>query len=152
MKKLIVVVCFLCGLITANAEEGIQFFKGTYSEALAQAKDQNKLVFIDCFATWCGPCKWMAAKVFTDETIANSFNKNFVCMAIDMEKGEGLTLAKKYEVKNYPTFLWIDQTGKQVHRSVGSTSAENFLAIADKARDKTNNMSTMKSEYERGSR
>ena len=129
MKKLIIVF-LICRLMPVNAEEGIRFFKGTFSEALVQANEQNKLLFIDCYTTWCGPCKWMAAKVFTDEAVSNSFTRNFICLALDMEKGEGLNIAKKYSVKNYPTFLWIDQAGKQVHRSVGSTSSGEFLAIS----------------------
>ena len=69
-----------------------------------------------------------------------------------MEKGEGLTIAKKYNVKNYPTYLWIDPSGKQVHRSVGSTSSEEFLVIAGKAMDPTKNLSYMKNQYETGNR
>ena len=151
MKKLLVVF-FLCRLITVNAEEGIQFFKGTFSEALVQANEQHKLLFVDCFTTWCGPCKWMSAHVFTDEAVMSSFNKNFICLELDMEKGEGLTIAKKYNVKNYPTYLWIDPSGKQVHRSVGSTSSEEFLVIAGKAMDPTKNLSYMKNQYETGNR
>ncbi len=151
MKKLLVVL-LLSRLIPVNAEEGIQFFNGTFPEALVQAKEEQKLLFVDCFATWCGPCKWMAAHVFTDEAVSGSFNRNFICLALDMEKGEGLDIAKKYSVKNYPTFLWIDQDGNQVHRSVGSTSSVEFLAIAGKAMDTKNNMSTMKSKYESGNR
>ena len=151
MKKLIIVF-LLCRLTSLNAEEGIQFFKGTFSEALVQANAQHKLLFIDCYTTWCGPCKWMSANVFTDNTVSSSFNKNFICLELDMEKGEGLNIAKKYSVKNYPTFLWIDQSGNQVHRSVGSTSSGDFLIIAGKAMDPKKNLSFMKSQYEKGMR
>ncbi len=151
MKKLII-FALLFHLISVRAEEGIQFINTTFSEALAKAGEQNKLVFIDCYTTWCGPCKSMAAHVFTDGEVAASFNKNFVCIALDMEKGEGLNIAKKYNVRNYPTFLWLDHSGKQIHRSVGSTSAGEFLAIAGKANDPKNNLSYMKDQYESGNR
>ncbi len=151
MKKLIIVF-LLCRLTSVNAEEGIQFFKGTFSEALVKANEQHKLLFVDCYTTWCGPCKWMSANVFTDKAVSNSFNQNFICVEIDMEKGEGLDIAKKYSVKNYPTYLWIDQAGKQVHRSVGSTSSGEFLAIAGKAKDPNKNLSYMQSQYEKGNR
>ena len=151
MKKLLVIF-FLCQLTSANAEEGILFFKGTFSEALAKANEQHKLLFVDCYTTWCGPCKWMSANVFTDKKISSSFNKNFICLELDMEKGEGLDIAKKYSVKNYPTYLWVDQTGKQVHRSVGSTSSGEFLIIAEKAMNPNKNLSYMKTQYETGNR
>ena len=151
MKKLIIVF-LLCRLTSVNAEEGIQFFKGTFSEALAKANEQHTLLFVDCYTTWCGPCKWMTANVFTDEAVYGSFNKNFICLELDMEKGEGLDIAKKYSVKNYPTYLWIDQTGKQVHRSVGSVSSGEFLTIAEKAMNPNKNLSYMKTQYEAGNR
>ena len=153
MKKIIALLLFaLIRLIPVQAEEGINFFKGTFPEALTKAKEQNKLLFIDCYTTWCGPCKWMAAHVFTDESVANSFNKNFISVSLDMEKGEGLDIAKKYAIKNYPTFLWIDKNGNQVQRSVGSTDASNFLAIAGNARDPKNNLLYLQQQFESGNR
>jgi thiol-disulfide isomerase/thioredoxin len=151
MKNLLLLlILFRCASL--HAEEGIQFAKGTFSEALIESGKQDKLIFVDCYTTWCGPCKWMASKVFTEENVANSFNKNFICVAFDMEKGEGLELAKKYNVKNYPTFLWIDQTGKQIHRSVGSTNPDDFLAIANNAMSPKKNLDYLKNEYDKGNR
>ena len=45
--------------------EGIAFFKGTWQEVLEQAKKENKLIFMDCYTSWCGPCKMLAKEVFT---------------------------------------------------------------------------------------
>ncbi len=148
MKKLLVVaVLAVFSFNSSRAEEGIQFFNGTWSEAQAKAKQENKLIFLDCYAVWCGPCKWMASHVFTNDTVSGFFNRNFICVAQDMEKGEGLELAKKYSVKNYPTYIWADATGKQIQRSVGSTTAQNFLSIAEGAIDPTKNLSYLKEQY-----
>src|SRR6185369_15666559 len=153
MKKLIIGILFLsAGLNTANAEEGITFFNGTFPEALAKAKDEHKLLFVDCFTTWCGLCKWMTAHVFTDESVYNSFNQNFISIALDMEKGEGIDIAKRYEVKNYPTYLWLDQSGNQVHRSVGRVEASVFLDISSHAMDAKSNLSYLKKQYDSGNR
>ncbi len=152
MKLLIGILVLLLRFNSVNAEAGITFFNGTFPEALAKAKEEHKLLFVDCFTTWCGPCKWMAAHVFTDESVFKSFNQNFICFALDMEKGEGIEIAKRYEVKNYPTYLWLDQAGKQLHRSVGSVEASKFLSISGQAMDAKANLSYLKSQYESGNR
>jgi thiol-disulfide isomerase/thioredoxin len=153
MKKiLLLLLCTQLFVSFMYAESGIAFFSGTYAEALVKAKAEKKMVFLDCYATWCGPCKWMAAHVFTDESVAKFFNKNFICLATDMEKGEGIDLAKKYGVKNYPTYIWMDETGKQIQRSVGSTDATAFLAMAGNAMDPKKNLAYLKEQYESGNR
>src|SRR5205085_10762014 len=102
MKKYIVLFLLVySSLLTANAEGGLNLFQGTFNEALAKAKEQNKLLFIDCFTTWCGPCKLMDAHVFTNDSVFNYFNSKFVCYRSDMEKGEGIDIAKRYSIKNY---------------------------------------------------
>ncbi len=153
MKKLIALFLLVqLFQLPAKAEEGITFFEGSYSEALAKAKDQHKLLFIDCYTTWCGPCKWMAAHVFTNDTVSNYFNKGFVCYKMDMEKGEGIDVAKRYTVKNYPTYLWVDAGGKQVHRSVGSIPAASFMRIATNAVSADNNMAYLEEQYTSGNK
>lgn len=147
-----ILLCTQVFLYNVRAESGITFFNGTFGDALNKAQAEKKMLFLDCFTTWCGPCKWMAAHVFTNDTVAAFFNKNFVCIASDMEKGEGLGLAKKFGVKNYPTYIWMDATGKQIQRSVGSTDAANFLAIAGNAMDPKKNLAYLKEQFDAGNR
>ncbi len=153
MKKLIILFLFVqVFLYNAHAETGIKFFNGTFGDALVQAQQEKKMLFLDCFTTWCGPCKWMTAHVFTNDSVAAFFNKNFICLASDMEKGEGIGLAKKFGVKNYPTYIWMDATGKPIQRSVGSTDAANFLTIAGNAMNPKKNLAYLKEQYESGNR
>jgi thiol-disulfide isomerase/thioredoxin len=151
-KTIMILLCVQVFLNHAHAEGGITFFNGTFNEALTKAKAEKKLLFLDCYATWCGPCKWMTAHVFTDDKVAKFFNKNFICLASDMEKGEGIDLAKKYGVKNYPTYIWMDDSGKQIQRSVGSTNAESFLTIAENSKDPKKNLAYLKEQYESGNK
>jgi thiol-disulfide isomerase/thioredoxin len=146
MKRLLILITLLY-FNSARGEKGIAFFEGTFKDAQAKAVKEKKLLFLDCFASWCGPCKWMASHVFTNDTVADFFNKNFICFAQDMEKGEGLDLAKTYSVKNYPTYLWLDANGKQIQRSVGSTTAENFISIAGNAMNPQKNLAYLKEQY-----
>ena len=103
-----------------NQNRSITFIDKPWSELLDQAKTQNKMIFLDGFASWCGPCKWMAANMFTNDTIADYYNKTFICAHYDMEKGEGVNLAQLYQIKAYPTLLFISKDGAMVHKRVGA--------------------------------
>lgn len=138
-------------LITGQAtaqNRKIAFEHGNFSEIKAKAKKENKLIFVDAFTTWCGPCKQMAKNVFTNDTVADYFNANLVNAKIDMEKGEGLEIAKQYEVQCYPNLLFIDGDGKLVHRIAGSMSPSEFIAEAVKAKDPEKRFSYYAGNYE----
>ncbi len=92
-------------------EQGIQFIEADWNKALAEAKKQNKLIFLDAYASWCGPCKLLKKNTFPDKEAGEYFNKNFISVAIDMEKGEGPALSEKYSVNAYPTLIITDANG-----------------------------------------
>ncbi|MEG0517495.1 MAG: thioredoxin domain-containing protein [Bacteroidales bacterium] len=153
MKRLKSFVLFLFLSIVAFAQQpiGTSFEHGTLSEALAKAaknKKGPKLVFLDCYTTWCGPCKNMSEKIFPMEKVGTFFNANFVNIKIDMEKGEGPELAKKFSVKAYPTFLILSADGKEVGRIVGGGDADGFIAKVKKAMDVENSPAAKKLAYE----
>lgn len=100
-------------------QKGIVFFKGTWIEALVKAKKENKPIFLDIYATWCGPCKQLKRTTFKDKEVGAYFNKNFINFTIDGESEEGRILAQKYQVNAYPTLLIIDQDGSKMTKSVG---------------------------------
>ena len=73
----------------------------------------------------------MAANIFTNDTVADYFNKTFICAKVDMEKGEGPVLSKKFEVRAYPTLLFADTTGTMIHKKVGAEhNAQDFINLA----------------------
>lgn len=113
--------------------EAIAFKAISFDEAVKLAEKEGKLVFIDCFTDWCGPCKVLAAEVFTAKVVKDYFNKNFINIKIDMEKGEGPALAKRFKIKGYPTLLLVDGKGMIVHEKVGSDTVEPFLNEFKKA-------------------
>jgi thiol:disulfide interchange protein len=110
--------------------QGISFFTGTLQEALDKAKAENKLLFVDCFTTWCAPCKMLKKYTFKDADLGDYMEKNYVCLAIDMENTEGLTVAKKYGIEAYPTLLFLDKYGRVVNHQVGGIGAEALLSKA----------------------
>src|ERR1043165_798064 len=90
----------------------ITFDSATFDQSLAKAKQENKLVFVDCMTSWCGPCKQMDKFVFTQDSVADFFNVKFVNLQLDMEKGEGPKLAKEFHVEAFPTFLLLNSNRK----------------------------------------
>lgn len=111
----------------SNSPEGIQFQNISFEEALKKAKKEKKLLFVDTYAVWCGPCKWMEANTFREKEVGDAFNENFINLKIDMEKGEGPELARKYNVRAYPTMFLIDGDGKVVKRIVGAKKKKQLL-------------------------
>ena len=116
-------------------DKGVKFEQGTLKELLAKATDQNKYLFVDVYATWCGPCKYMSGRVFPQEAVGNYFNKTFVNAKFDAEKGEGIDVAKKYGVRAYPTFLILDKDGTEVGRIVGGADGDMFIEKVQEALD-----------------
>jgi thiol-disulfide isomerase/thioredoxin len=152
MKKIILfsITMFLC--LARPQAQGIEFFHGTFAEALAKSKAENKLIFMDAFAEWCGPCKRMAATVFTDEKVGKFMNSNFICLKMDMEKGEGPELSRKYDVSAYPTLLFLNATGGLVQRNVGALPVDGFLTTARQALGKMDNTKEFEKSYTEGKR
>ena len=132
MKKIGLLLITLISAITVMAQ-GIVFETGSWSELLAKAKDTGKPVFVDVFTTWCGPCKMMSKEIFPMESVGKVFNESFVSYQLDAEKGEGVELAKKYEIKAYPTYLFLKPDGTVFFRFLGSMPAESFLRQAQVA-------------------
>lgn len=106
--------------------KGTQFFKGTFAQALAKAKQENKKLMVDCYTLWCGPCRYMATNIFPNDTLGAYMNEHFVCMKLDMEHGEGPERNKTFNVKAYPTFIFFDADGKEMSRFEGMAMQDDF--------------------------
>jgi thiol-disulfide isomerase/thioredoxin len=132
MKYFSGILLFLLSF-SVSAQDGIQFFEGSFEEAKNESAKQNKLIFMDAYTVWCGPCKRMAAEVFPQKQVGDFFNKNFINMKVDMEKGEGRDIAKKYGIYSYPTLLFIDSEGNVVTFAKGMRNAEGLIDLGKKA-------------------
>lgn len=125
----------------------IHFEKSSFADIKAKAKKENKLIFIDAYTTWCGPCKWMAKNVFTNDTAADYFNAKFINAKIDMEQGEGPEIGKLYNVKCYPNLLVIDGDGNLVHRAAGALVTKDFIQFGENAFNTEKRFSKYTTEY-----
>lgn len=117
----------------AVQEEGIQFAHIDFKEAKALAKKENKLIFIDAYTTWCGPCKLMSKTVFKEKAVGDYYNEHFVNLKVDMETAEGLFLGKRYNVTGYPTFLYLKPDGTLIKKTMGATKSPTFIGYGKSA-------------------
>lgn len=142
MKKLFLLIPALLIMFAAQAKKpgesttGIQFKESSWADALKQAAKEKKLVFVDFYTTWCGPCKMLKRSTFPDKDLGTYFNANFVNLTIDAEKGEGVELAQKYQVRGYPALFVIDKEGNVVHQTLGYIPADQLLQFGKDAREK----------------
>ena len=116
-----------------NAEEGegIKFYEGDWQSALMLAKKENKLIFLDAYASWCGPCKMMERKTFPDEAVGAYFNANFVNVKMDMEKHpEGPRLATKFNLTLYPTMYFMQFDEELINYALGYHKPKQLLQVA----------------------
>ena len=114
------------------SDTGIQFTSISFEEALKLAKKEKKNIFLDAYASWCGPCKMLKKNIFTQKEVGDFYNSNFINMAIDMEQGEGPQLAQKYKVQAYPTLLFINHKGEVIGSALGYHQADEILALGKK--------------------
>lgn len=134
MKKTFLTL-IICVLETISMFAQIQFEAGTWNEVKAKAKKEKKMVFIDTYTSWCGPCKMMLNTIFKMQNVADFYNQNFICYKIDAEKGEGVAIAKEFGINSFPTYLFLDGNGTLFYRSGGSMPAEKFIAEGEAALD-----------------
>jgi thiol-disulfide isomerase/thioredoxin len=120
-----------------------------FKDALAKAQKTGKKIFLDCYTSWCGPCKLMARTVFPSDSAGTYMNPRFVNLQIDMEKGEGPELGKKWQVTAYPTFIIFDSDGTELNRFLGASTTTVFLEkVANSLTDRT--LASLKQKYEAG--
>ncbi|MEO6685117.1 MAG: thioredoxin fold domain-containing protein [Dyadobacter sp.] len=112
-----------------KADAGIKFTEGNWASILKKAKAEKKVIFLDAYTTWCGPCKLLQKNVFTKPEVGALFNQKFINVKVDMESGEGPKLAQKYPLEGYPTLFFIDGDGKIVKQVIGYQNPETLVNI-----------------------
>lgn len=132
--------------------ENMAFIHEKFGEAMEKARAENKIVFIDAYTTWCGPCKQMDKNTFSDEDVAAFFNEKFVNLKLDMERGDGLTIQQRYKISAFPTLLFLNADGEVIHKALGFQDAEQMLALGKVALGSDQTLSAWTSRYEKGER
>lgn len=163
MKHLlwIVVCCYATTLnlwaqgaaaVKHGGSQGIEFFHGTWEQVKQEAKKQNKAIFVDAYASWCGPCKRMANEVFTDPAVGSFYNKNFINFKVDMQTGEGPALDAIWGVEAFPTLIFFDSKGEMVSKTKGYQNSMTFLTLGKRGLYSPAKMAEMEQKYISGER
>ena len=151
MKKIIFFLALIAISMAVDAQTNFNEGK-TFKEILSMANEQGKPVFIDCYTSWCGPCKQMAREVFPKKEAGDYFNTKFVCWKVDMEKGEGPELADKYDVAAYPTFLILNGDGSLKATHVGSAPLDAFIKTIDGLLNEKKGLPWYQQQFKEGNR
>ncbi|HEX7846622.1 MAG TPA: DUF255 domain-containing protein [Chitinophagaceae bacterium] len=144
MKKAIIAIASSLALFTVNAQQNEETLQQTtsWSETLQKAKQQGKLIFVDCYFTGCHPCAQMDKEVFPNEQVRKELNESFVAIKVDVFKEKlGDTINMKYGITGFPTFLILNQQGQLVSMFSGYKDAGlllNELSAAKKKSSKKN--------------
>src|SRR2546421_11430127 len=167
MKKLSVAFILLLTSILAIAQEekGIRFEDElSWQQVLGKAKTENKFVFVDCFATWCGPCKLMDKEVYPKESVGNYINEKFISVKAQMDTSKqdngqvknwyasARDLRQQYKVTAFPTYLFFTPEGKIVHRGVGAVRDSDFLRLSANALNPAKQYYTLLENYRQGNK
>ncbi|MFY8003901.1 MAG: thioredoxin family protein [Chitinophagaceae bacterium] len=108
---------------------GIIFEELSMKEALAKAAKENKLIFVDIYAVWCGPCKKLKNESFSNNEVAKYFNENFINLSFDGEKGEGAQLAAMLQLNSYPSMYFITPKGEVLVYTAGFMPADELIKM-----------------------
>ncbi|KAA2238789.1 DUF255 domain-containing protein [Chitinophaga agrisoli] len=155
----------ICIPLIANAQQnnGIKFEESlSWDQVKEKAKAQNKYIFVDCYTTWCGPCKMMDKKVYSNDTVGNYMNNKYISIKIQMDTSArdnehvkkwhtiANFLRQQTKIPAYPAYLFFSPNGDMVHKDIGYKSPSNFVDLASIATDPNKQYYTLIENYRSG--
>ena len=162
MKKLLLFTLLL-PLLAVAQDKGIHFEHGTsWADVQAKAKAANKYIFMDCFTTWCGPCKFMSANIFPQEKVGDFMNEKFISVKVQMDQtpkdneevkqwyADAKQIEQQYSIRAYPTFLVFAPDGHIVDRQIGGAEADQFIERCAASLDPAKQYYTQLEQFKNG--
>jgi thioredoxin-related protein len=167
MKSILLIISAVCFYMHSFSQgEGMHFEQGmSWQHILAKAKKENKFIFVDCYTTWCGPCKFMAKEIFPLKETGDAVNPHYICVGIQIDSTgddpesiktmyrDAHIIEASYNIRAYPTFLYFNPDGQLVHRTEGSTrNAAEFILNTKNAMNPDRQYYAMMEKFRSGSR
>lgn len=148
MRRFLILLVTALLPIISYAQNGVKWESCSFVEAVSKARSEGcRQIFLDCYTKWCGPCRHMLENVFTKEEAGEYFNRHFLNIKIDMESAEGVGLAKRFNIKAYPTFIILNCNGEEVGRIVGGGKLDEFIKRVEMARKIENSPQYLLDKY-----
>jgi len=139
MTRHFTAILFLCFVVSFTPRAQVRFEQPDLTAAMKKARNLQKSIFVYFYTDWCVPCRQVPRVVFGDRRIRGAIDSQFVSLKLNAEKGPGASVARRYGVKAFPTFLFADADGQEVGRIVGTRSNDDYL-IAIRSRGRTDPM------------
>lgn len=144
----IIVLILITNVFIVFPQSSISFSEGGLNTALEKAKTENKPLLLWSYTTWCPHCRIMKEAVFTNQRVADFFNKSFICVSQDMEKGEGVALNKELNIASFPTFIFYNPSGTIIYRVEGEFKPEAFIQEGKNSLIQKKQLPYLKLKYE----
>jgi len=148
-----------------SSADGILFVKGlNWEQIVEKATQERKFIFVDCFASWCGPCKQMDIDVYSKEYVGQELNNRFISVKaqLDTAKGDDAVtrsfypsahyICSRYQISFYPTLLFFTPDGRLLNRVVGAMTSDAFLRIANDVQNPQKDYYALLAKYKSGER
>lgn len=134
-------------IVVAEEHGKIPWFTGTFDEAVAKAKAEKKLIFIDFWTTWCGWCKKLDKETYMDDSVLLTM-KDIICVSIDAESKDGAPIAKKYSITGFPTMVVLESDGSLRDQLVGYMPPTKFKEEIERVRADKGTIGDLKKQVE----
>lgn len=152
MRNLFLMMLLSIPMAVTAQNKRIDFKQINLQQAMEVAKSSHKIIFVDGYTSWCVPCKQMDANVFTVDSVAEYFNEKLINLKIDMEKGEGPEILKRYSIGAFPSYLLLDGDGKLLYKLVGGMPAAEFMLKIKNGMKPNNEVALMNERFDSGER
>lgn len=167
MKKQICLLLLCIPLLVVAQEPrtgiGIKWSEGLpWEQVKLKAKQENKYIFIDCYASWCLPCKQMDKNIYPNDSIGQFYNTTFICVKVQFDSSikdndqikewyaDADKIKKEYKIEAFPSFLYLSPNGELVNKATGYRDVKTFLQLGEDALNPSKQYSTMLNEYKVG--
>jgi thiol-disulfide isomerase/thioredoxin len=160
-KKLALCACGIFMTFISLAQ-GVRFVSAaSWQEVLDKARAANKYIFLDCYATWCAPCKEMDETVYPDEGLGTFLNDKVIAVKVQIDSTakdaeiikqwykDARMIREKYEIKSLPTLLFFNPEGSPVHYATGFKDVENLKELTTDALNPGKQFYTLMEKYKK---